>query len=256
VQPGDTVTFFGSTMNGSMSFTNYAVAGVIRFGIGILDKGAIILDLSDARQLLDMDDAAGEILGFLSDDRYNKDLAESIKQNFNVGYVNNDDEYAPVMTQLIDQNMMSQMLSYMDNVSFIMVALLVFALSIVLWNTGVLGSIRRYNEFGIRLAIGEEKKHIYCTLLVESLLIGSVGSVVGTIAGLGLSYLMSIYGIDYGAIMENASMMMDPVMRTEITPRMYYIGFIPGVLSMLIGTALAGRAIYKRNTATLFKELE
>jgi putative ABC transport system permease protein len=45
-------------------------------------------------------------------------------------------------------------------------------------------------------------------------------------------------------------------MRSEITPRMYYIGFIPGVISMFIGSALAGTAIYKRQTATLFKELE
>jgi putative ABC transport system permease protein len=37
---------------------------------------------------------------------------------------------------------------------------------------------------------------------------------------------------------------------------MYYIGAIPGILSMLVGTALAGRKIYKRNTALLFKELD
>jgi len=51
-------------------------------------------------------------------------------------------------------------------------------------------------------------------------------------------------------------MMMDPVLRTKITPRMYYIGFIPGIFSMLIGTALAGIAVYKRETAVLFKELD
>jgi len=56
--------------------------------------------------------------------------------------------------------------------------------------------------------------------------------------------------------MENISMMMDPVLRAEITPRTYYIGFIPGIVSMLIGTALAGRAVYKRKTAMLFKELD
>ncbi|MDR3340339.1 MAG: FtsX-like permease family protein [Candidatus Symbiothrix sp.] len=256
VQPGDTLTFFGSTMYGSMSFMNYAVAGVIRFGVGMLDKGAIILDLSDARQLLDMDNAAGEILGFLPDEHYDREITESIKQDFNAAYADNSDEFAPVMLQLADQNGMRDSLSYMGSVSFIMVLLLVFALSIVLWNTGVLGGIRRYNEFGVRLAIGEEKKHIYHTLLVESLLIGGVGSVIGTAFGLGISYLISIYGIDYGAMMENLSMMIDPVLRAEVTLRMFYIGFIPGVLSMLIGTALSGQAIYKRNTAMLFKELD
>jgi putative ABC transport system permease protein len=50
--------------------------------------------------------------------------------------------------------------------------------------------------------------------------------------------------------------MITPVIRSEVTPQLYYIGFIPGVISMLVGSALAGTAVYKRNTAMLFKELD
>ncbi|HRF39818.1 MAG TPA: ABC transporter permease, partial [Saprospiraceae bacterium] len=38
---GDTVTLFGSTMDGGMSFANFAVAGTVRFGMPVLDRGAI-----------------------------------------------------------------------------------------------------------------------------------------------------------------------------------------------------------------------
>ncbi len=256
VKPGDEVTFFGSTMYGSMSFENYQVAGIIRFGIGMLDKGAIILDLSDARDLLDMENAAGEIYGFLPNEHYDEITAESIKRTFNSRYENDKDEYAPVMIQLIDQEMMAQTLSRSNSIALLMVVLLIIALSIVLWNTGILGGIRRYNEFGVRLAIGEEKKHIYGTLLMEALFISIIGSIVGTGLGIAVSYFLYVHGIDYGSAMENISMMMDPVLRAEITPRMFYIGFIPGTFSMLIDTALSGRAIYKRRTAALFKELD
>ena len=34
------------------------------------------------------------------------------------------------------------------------------------------------------------------------------------------------------------------------------IGFIPGVLATVLGTMLAGLAIYKREMSQLFKELE
>lgn len=255
VHPGDTVTFFGSTMYGAMSFSNYTVAGIVRFGNGMLDRGAVILDLSDARTLLDMENAAGEIFGFLPDDDYDFESAEKIKTTFNSKY-SGGDEYAPVMVQLIDQPMMAQTLNYAKNVSYIMVVLLILALSIVLWNTGVLGGIRRYNEFGVRLAMGEEKKHIYRTLLTESLIIGFIGSALGTIVGIGACILLKNYGIDYSKMMENISMMLDPVIRAQIAPRMYYIGAIPGIISMLVGTALAGRAVYKRKTAMLFKELD
>ncbi len=256
VKPGDEVTFFGSTMYGSMSFMNYTVAGIARFGTGMLDKGAVILDISDARILLDMENASSEIFGFLPDEHYDDEMAEKIKQEFNAIYVNDEDEYAPVMQQLADQNMMKQMLVYVDNVSSVITLLLIFALSVVLWNTGLLGGIRRYNEFGVRLALGESKKHIYLSLLTESLFIGIIGSVFGTFFGLLLCYYLSKNGIDFGSMMENISMMIDTVIRAEIHPRLFYIGFIPGILSVFIGTALAGRAIYKRKTAMLFKELD
>jgi putative ABC transport system permease protein len=256
VAPGDMVTFFGSTMYGSMSFANYTVAGVVRFGTTMLDRGAIILDITDARLLLDMEDAASEIFGFFPNDLYENESAETVKNSFNAQYAANDDEYSPVMLQLSDQQLMRQMLTHMNTVSFISVMLLIFALSIVLWNAGILGGIRRYNEFGIRLAMGEEKKHIYYTLLTESLFIGIIGSIIGTIIGLLFCQYLSVYGIDYSKALENLTMMMDPVLRAKIIPRMYFIGFFPGIISMLIGTALAGRAIYKRKTAMLFKELD
>jgi len=256
VKPGDKVTFFGSTMYGSMSFANYRVAGIVRFGISMLDRGAIILDLSDARMLLDMEDAAGEIFGFFSNNNYDRGLAENVKNSFNSQYFTYEDEFSPVMLQLADQQMMNQILFQTQSVGSVMVVLLIIALSIVLWNAGILGGIRRYNEFGIRLAMGEEKRRIYGTLLIESLSIGVIGSFIGTVLGLMLCQYLSVHGIDYSQLMENISMMLDPVIRAKVTLRTYYIGFIPGITSMLIGTALAGRAIYKRKTAMLFKELD
>jgi putative ABC transport system permease protein len=256
VQPGDALTFFGSTMYGSMSFTNLTVAGIVRFGMTALDRGSIIVDIAAARQLLDMDNAAGEIFGFLPAGEYRREQAEAIKTAFNALHAGDTGEYAPLMLQLVDQQSMRETLVYTDAITLVMVILLLFALSIVLWNTGVLGGIRRYNEFGVRLALGEGKGHIYRSLLLESLFIGAIGSCAGTLLGLALSLYLREHGIDYGSAIDNLSMMVSSVIRSEITPRMYYIGFIPGVVSMFIGSALAGMAVYKRNTATLFKELE
>jgi putative ABC transport system permease protein len=49
---------------------------------------------------------------------------------------------------------------------------------------------------------------------------------------------------------------MSSVFYTKVTPDLYYIGIIPGILATVFGTMLAGRAIYKREMAQLFKELE
>jgi putative ABC transport system permease protein len=120
----------------------------------------------------------------------------------------------------------------------------------------VAGGLRRYGEFGVRLAMGEEKNHVYRTLIYESVIIGIAGTLIGTAAGLFFAALVQEYGIDISGMMEGASMMMPSTIRTRITPVDYYIGFIPGLFSTVIGTMLAGIGIYKRKTSQLFKELE
>jgi putative ABC transport system permease protein len=132
----------------------------------------------------------------------------------------------------------------------------VIAMSLVLWNAGLLGGLRRYGEIGIRIAMGEEKGHVYRSMIWESVLIGLAGSFVGTIIGLSIAAIIQIYGIDISGMMEGASLMMPSEIRTRITPMDYYIGFLPGLLSTVTGTMLAGVGIYKRQTARLFKELE
>jgi putative ABC transport system permease protein len=130
------------------------------------------------------------------------------------------------------------------------------AMALVLWNAGLLGGIRRYGEFGIRLAMGEEKKHVYSTLIYESVMIGIAGSIIGTAFGLFFAWLMQKYGLNLSDSMKGSSVMIPTVVKARITPVDFYIGFIPGIISTVIGTALAGIGIYRRKTSQLFKELE
>ena len=253
---GDEITYIGSTMNGAMSFENFTVTGTVRFGTAAMDKGAIIIDIGDAQQMMDMENGAGEILGFLNDEVYDDDKAHQISNTFNLKYANSTDEYAPVMQPLKAQNNLAGYLDYVNVFSVLFVGIFVFAMSIVLWNTGLLGGLRRYQEFGIRLALGESKGHIYRSLFYESVLIGIIGSVIGSVIGIGATYYLQVVGIDIGEYLSNSTMMMPSVIRAKVTPSLFYIGFIPGLFAMVLGTLLSGIGIYKRETATLFKEME
>ena len=53
-----------------------------------------------------------------------------------------------------------------------------------MWNAGLIGTLRRYGEFGVRLAMGESKGGVYRSLLAEAVIIGILGSIAGTILGL------------------------------------------------------------------------
>jgi putative ABC transport system permease protein len=56
--------------------------------------------------------------------------------------------------------------------------------------------------------------------------------------------------------MKNSTMLFPGIIHAKITAETYYLGFIPGVFSMVLGTMLSGVGIYRRQTAQLFKELE
>ena len=135
-------------------------------------------------------------------------------------------------------------------------AIFIVAMALVLWNAGLLGGLRRYGEFGVRLAMGEEKSHVYRTLIFESVFIGIAGTIVGTVFGLFFAWLIETYGIDISGMMKGGALMMPSTIRAKITPVDYYLGLIPGLISTVLGTMLAGIGIYKRKTAQLFKELE
>ena len=256
VNPGDTVTLIGSTMNGSMALYNFVVCGTIIFGTGVLDQGTVVADLEDVRMALDMNNAAGEIVGYLPGNYYDEKKVAQVVEKFNKDFPANGDEYAPVIRTLREQNDFGSMIDQIKGVGGFAVFIFVLSMSLVLWNAGLLGGLRRYTEFGTRLAIGEDYSHIYKTMIYESVLIGIIGSIFGTAIGLLGSLFLQKHGIDLGSMMKNATILMPTVFHARITIVAFFIGFIPGLFSTVIGTALSGIGIYKRKTAQLFKELE
>ena len=154
---------------------------------------------------------------------------------------------------------MGTMVDMVDIFLLIIGGVFLIIVTIVLWNMGLMNGLRRHGEFGLRLAIGESKGDVYRSMILESLIIGFTGTILGTGIGLMLTYYVQEYGIDYSEVvssMSTSSMVMPNIFYAQITPELYYIGFIPGVIATVLGTMLAGIAIYKRQMAQLFKELE
>ena len=253
---GDPVTLISSTMYGDMAMYNFTVSGTIHFGTSVLDRGLIVADIEDVRLALNMEDAAGEVLGFFTDSPYDDSSAVELSNDFNSKNSDSSDKFSLAMLPMSGISGIDFMIAYSENAQYIIIFIFVFAMSIVLWNAGLVGGLRRYGEFGLRMAIGENKHEIYRSLIGESLLVGLVGSVIGISIGLIFAWLMQHYGIDARNMMRNSNMMMPSIIRAQITTTTYFIGFIPGVLSTVIGSMLAGIGVYKRQTANLFKELE
>jgi len=256
---GDPVTLMTSTVNGSMSFQNFRVAGMMVFGIAGLDKGGgIVMDIHGARMALDMNGGSTEILGFFKDDIYTGERAQVVASWINENLSDDSDIYAPMAVRFEDINDFAAMMKFADAFVGIISGVFVLIMFIVLWNSGLMNGLRRYGEIGLRLAVGESKGHIYRTMLVESAIIGVIGTILGTSLGLVGAWLLQEYGIDISDMGADAGngMYFPDVIRGKIVPACFYIGFVPGLIAPFLGSLVSGRGIYKRQTASLFKELE
>ena len=257
---GDLATYIGTTMHNAFTTYNFLVVGLFDLRKGQADNQMMLVDISGAREALDMENAASEIFGFTHSLFYNDDKAVSLRTNYNNSYSDTSDIFSPVMLAMRDSSeQMGTMIDMVDGFLLIIGGVFLIIVTIVLWNMGLMNGLRRHGEFGLRLAMGESKGDVYRSMILESLIIGFTGTVLGTSIGLMLTYYVQEYGIDYSEVvsaMSTSSMVMPNIFYAQITPELYYIGFIPGVIATSLGTMLAGVAIYKREMAQLFKELE
>ncbi|MCI0496440.1 hypothetical protein L0Z72_15650, partial [candidate division KSB1 bacterium] len=148
IQPSAIVTLLSSTMYGSMALQNFTIAGTVRFGVEAMDRGAIIMDVSDAQIVLDMNDAASEILGFFPEVVYDDVKALMVENAFNAKYADIEDEFAPTMSRLKIQSGLASYFDYIASFKGLAISIFIFAMSLVLWNAGLLGGLRRYGEVG------------------------------------------------------------------------------------------------------------
>jgi len=258
IDPGMIITFIGSTMHGAFTTFNFKVVGTFSLNMGPVDKEMMLLDISGARLALDMEGATSEVLGFTHSLYYEDANAITISEKYNINN-KSDDIFNPVMLALRDSHQMGTIVDVQTAAMKIILGIFLVIVMIVLWNMGLMSGLRRYGEIGMRLAIGESKGQVYRSMVMESFLIGLISTIFGTILGLSITYYMQEVGIDYSKGLENlarTSVIMSNVFYAKVTSDLYYIGFMPGVLATVLGTMLAGRAIYKREMAQLFKELE
>ena len=259
IQAGEQVTFIGSTMDNAFTTYNFTATGTFNLRKGQTDKQMMLVDLSGARAALDMDNAASAIFGFAHSLYYDDEAAVELRSKYNETHSDSLDIFSPFMLALRDGNQMGSMVDISNAMMAIMGGIFLVVVMVVLWNMGLMSGLRRYGEVGLRLALGESKGQVYRSMISEAVIIGLAGTAMGTGIGLALTYYVQENGIDYTKGMEalsSSSMVMPNIFYAQVTPDLFYIGFIPGVLATVLGTMLAGLAVYKREMAQLFKELE
>ena len=209
--------------------------------------------------VISISSASTSIIHRLSSKRLNLFFGYTANTLRGIDYTSNDYNISKKFDKNHTYFSLGTMIDFSDVIIAIILGIILFVVTVLLWNMGIMSGLRRYGEIGMRIAIGETKNHIFISLVIESLIIGIVGSLIGTILGISVTTFFESYGLDYSKgldALSSSNFPMPNIFYPKVTPSLYFLGFIPGVLATLFGTILAGRAIYKRETAQLFKELE
>lgn len=260
---GKPVTLIGRTFDGGLATDNYAVVGFVRFGVFAMDKKMVLIDLADAQETFYMHDMVTDWLGylparisFLDYDGYRYRLESRMKELVEhppSGWARDD---VPLVLSILDQRNIRAITDKFLVIRKFIIGIFLFLMVVVLWNAGILNGIHRYGEMGLRLAMGETHSHLILTLVVESFAVGVVGSVAGCMLGGACTYALQEIGLNMGDAFAQSGLMLSDVVRARMSVGGFVRGIVPGLTASVLGTLMAGLAIFKRSEADLFRELE
>lgn len=193
---GSPLILVTATLPGGMNAIEVEVAGIYSTGYTQSDSTVIYLDLRDAQKLLDMPDMATEVVLMCRGVDQVRGVASTIKKEMG-------SNHAPGGVHLEIQtweDLVSGILNLFEirdrfiHISFITV-LLVAALGIV--NTMLMTVMERVREIGTMAALGFTRRELVLLFLMEALVLGLIGGILGALGGGALTYYFATYGISF-----------------------------------------------------------
>ncbi|NQT34926.1 ABC transporter permease [bacterium] len=205
---GDELFMVTTDSYGGLGPGLYRVTGIIRTGVGYIDKKTFYVPLLAGQEQLYMDDMAMEVVCRVEDgldgakpvaERLNEDLKKAGRSDV-------------VALPWQEQGTLYRMMATAKIVGPVIMLLLgLIALTTVV-NTVLMSVMERTREIGMLRALGFERGTIVKLLLGESLVIGIAGTFFGLVLGLAVSLLLQHTGIDFSGAMENIEWPMKPIL--------------------------------------------
>jgi len=180
-------------------YKRFKVAGVFESGFYDYDSNWAFIRLSDAQKLFDLGDVIS-VLEFKVDDIYKApEIAQKIEAEAGKGFMS---------TNWMEQNRaLFRALRLERVVTFITIGLIVFVAALNILVSLIMMVMEKTRDIAVLVSMGAKKRQIRRIFMYQGLLIGVIGTMLGLIAGFGLSWagghyhLVSlsaeVYSIDY-----------------------------------------------------------
>lgn len=188
-QPGDTVSLLVSTASGGLNAVDATVAGIFRTFTKAYDNVTLRVPISLARTLIRARGTHTWIVFLDETDRTDGLLAE-FRSKYPASQSNL--QFVPWHALADFYNKTVDLFSrQMRIVRLIVATIIVLSISNVL----VMSVFERTGELGTLLALGHRRRRIMSMFLIEGFLLGTIGGIVGLLAGLVIAHTISAIGI-------------------------------------------------------------
>lgn len=228
VDVGDEVVLLTEDRFHSLAAEKFRLVGIIDSGEMGIDRGLAIVPLGYMQQMLGMGGRVSEWVVQLPPEQLEpvtRQLRESLGPRYEV--LRWYDMY-PMMKQWVDLE---------NGFYYIFLSIVLVIVAAGIMNTVLMSMLDRIHEFGIMLALGCSRLRLAAMVISESMILGLVGIVVGTVVGLALVAHFHAAGIDLSSEMDTiARFYVDPVIHTEIDTD----HLADTVLAVLLAAMLAG----------------
>lgn len=224
---GDEMLLLGATQDGSLSPVKGKLIGVVRAG-GLLDR-QVFLPLERLQYLTDMEHGATELLVFAPDHEQADVLAARLGALAEL----KGDEVQSFSTR----DPWRSMAGTQRGVQSAMIAVVVFLTALGIWNTTMMSVLERTHEIGVLRAMGLSKLGTIGLFVMEALVIGAAGGVLGVLAGAYPAWLLESVGLTIGEkTAANMTVMVPETIRGDLTLGTIAIAFALGLVTTLLGS--------------------
>lgn len=233
VEPGDEMTLMGSGVDGSFAATVVEIVGVFDSGVNDIDRNIAEIPLGLFQETFFMEGSGHQIV--IVGDNLNvvpdvQALVRSVLPSDDNLLVPDWDELQPGLKQAIQADMGS---------SFFMYFVLVVLVSFSVLNTQLMSVLERTREFGIVMALGLKPGRLGRLVLLETAMMGLMGTVLGIAAGALLTSWFTTRGITFPGMAEMAAQFNLPA---RMFPRINVLTLLAGPVIVFVFTMFA--AIY------------
>lgn len=191
VEVGSRIIFSAQDIHGELSSVSLRIKGIIQTTNPAIDDLSLFVSMHTAENLTGLEQMERtEFALRVKEDTPLNDMKKQLQEMFPKLDIYTWSELYPALEQ------MQSMVKIFNGITFAIVMLMVFI--------GILGVmfvsiLERIREFGILLAIGEPYKMLSYQIVIEAVLLGIGGYLVGILIGMPLLFYLQLYGMDLSA---------------------------------------------------------